>query len=154
MLAKALVGTITEDFRLPAGSPHETVSREAYPYYVQGINLLDLLQGATATPLFEKAIDLDPHSALPYAGLAEAAIQRFEKGEAPQLDAAESAAAKAASINPDAVKVLLAEGFVQQERGQYEKAIQLFTRATEIAPADAETWRRLLRLLRTGQPPG
>ena len=143
VLAKALVGTITEDFRLPAGSPRETVSREAYPYYIQGINLLDILQGAVATPLFEKAIDLDPRSALPYAGLAEAAIQRFEKGEGSQLDAAEAAAAKAASINPDAVKVLLAEGFVQQERGQYEKAIRLFTRATEIAPGDAETWRRL-----------
>ena len=145
ILAQALVGTVTEAFRLPAASPRDSVSAAAYPYYVQGLDLLrrDPSQADPAIPLFTRAIELDGRSALPYAGLAEAEIQRLERGDSAQLSAAEAAAAKAASINPDSVPVLLASGFVEQESGHYEKAIQLLTRATEIAPSNPEPWRRL-----------
>jgi tetratricopeptide (TPR) repeat protein len=95
-------------------------------------------------PLFQKAIDLDPHSALPYAGLAEAQLQKFSMHEGSQwLDLAETTVAKARGINADAIPVLLASGFVRQQHGLYEQAIHDFTRATELGPNDAEAWRRL-----------
>jgi TolB-like protein len=40
MLAKALVATVSEAFRLPSNAPREAVAPPAYPYYVQGIDLL------------------------------------------------------------------------------------------------------------------
>ena len=144
-LAKALVATVTEAFRLPAAK--ETVRGAAYPYYVRGMDLLrqDNAKNADAViPLFTKAIELDPSSALPYAGLAEAQIEMFHRGEGPQwLDSAEATVAKAKSINADSVPVLDASGYVQQQHGRYEQAIREFTRATELAPGDPQPWRRL-----------
>ncbi|HXA50571.1 MAG TPA: tetratricopeptide repeat protein, partial [Candidatus Acidoferrum sp.] len=147
MLAKALVATVSEAFRLPSTAPREVVAPAAYPYYVQGIDLLradDAANADRAAELLTKAIELDPRSALPYAGLAEAQIQKADRGDgANWLDAAQATVAKAVSINPDSIPVLLASGFVLQKSGQYERAIQLLTRATEREPGNAEAWRRL-----------
>jgi tetratricopeptide (TPR) repeat protein/TolB-like protein len=144
-LAKALAATVTKAFRLPA--VNETVQGAAYPYYVRGVDLLrqDNAKNADqAIPLFTKAMEMDPRSALPYAGLAEAQIQMFDRGDGAQwLDLAEATVAKAKSINADSVPVLLTSGFVEQQHGRYEQAIREFTRATELAPGDAEPWRRL-----------
>ncbi|MDQ2901635.1 MAG: tetratricopeptide repeat protein, partial [Acidobacteriota bacterium] len=146
-LAKALVATVTEAFHLPGIAAKESVSAAAHPYYVQGIELLrrdNTGNADRALPLFEKAITLDSRSALPYAGLAEAQLEKFIKGDGPSwLDRAESSAAKAKSINADSVPVLLVSGSVRQRHGLYEAAIRDFTRATEIGPNDSEAWRRL-----------
>src|SRR5262249_36074408 len=82
-LAKALIATVTQAFRLRSGVPQETVSSEAYADYSQAIELLrrDSNNAAQAIPLFERAIQRDSRSALPYAGLAEAQLLRFERGE-------------------------------------------------------------------------
>lgn len=147
ILAKALVATVTEAFRLPSNAPRETVAPAAYPYYVQGIDLLradDAANADRAAELLIKAIELDPRSALPYAGLAEAQIQKADRGDgAKWLDEAQTTVAKAVSINPDSIPVLLASGFVEQKSGRYERAIQLLTRATERDAGNAEAWRRL-----------
>jgi len=144
-LAKALVATVTEAFRLPAVK--ETIQGAAYPYYVRGVDLLrqDNAKNADKViPLFTKAIELDPRSALPYAGLAEAQIQMFDRGDGTKwLDLAEVTVAKAKSINSDSVGVLMVSGLVQQQHGRYEQAIREFTRATELAPGDPDPWRRL-----------
>ena len=147
MLAKALVATVTEAFRLPALAARESVAAAAYPYYAQGIDLLRADNAANADQaagLLAKAIELDPRSALPYAGLAEAQIQKSDRGDGAQwLDAAQASVAKAVSINPDSVPVLMAEGSVEQKAGRYEHSIQLLTRATELSPDNSEAWRRL-----------
>jgi tetratricopeptide (TPR) repeat protein len=144
-LAKALVATVTGAFQLPAAK--ELVSAAAYPYYAQGVELLrqDNLKNADkAIPLFAQAIGIDPGSALPYAGLAQAQAQRFIRGDGSQwLDLAEATAAKAGGIHPDSVPVLLASGFIEQQRGRYEEAVRDFTRAAALAPEDSETWRQL-----------
>ena len=145
-LSKALVSTVTEAFRLPPVT-EELIAPPAYPFYSEGMELLrkdNRANADPAIPLFNKAIELDPQSALPYAGLAEAQLQKFIRGDGAEwLEQADAAASKARSLNADSVPVLLASGSVQQQHGQYERAISDFQRATEIKPGDAEAWRLL-----------
>jgi tetratricopeptide (TPR) repeat protein/predicted Ser/Thr protein kinase len=142
---KALLATVTGAFHLRA-APAESVSDAAHPFYVQGIALIrrDTESADAAIPLFNKAIELDPKSASPYAGLAQAQAQKFHNGQGREwLDQAAASAAKAKSINGDSVQVLLASGVVQQEQGRYEPAIRDFSRATELDPNNMEAWRLL-----------
>ena len=146
LVAKALAATVTGAFHLGVGVPIELVSAAAYPSYVQGINLLrrDQVSADEAIAFFQKAIELDPRSALTYAGLAEAQVQKFQRGYGHQwLDSAEQSVAKAQSLNPDSALVLLAAGLFKQQRGWYEQAAQDFSRAVELAPNSAEGWNRL-----------
>jgi serine/threonine-protein kinase len=145
-LAKAIIATVTAAFRLQVGVPKESVSGPAYSYYVQGIDLLrqDAYNGDKAIAYLNKAIELDPQSALPLAGLADAQIQKFQKeGGREWLERAGANVTKAKAMNPDSVLVLLASGSFQQEHGAYERAINDFTRATELDPDNSETWKRL-----------
>jgi tetratricopeptide (TPR) repeat protein len=145
-LAKALVATVAVAFQLPSSAPKETVAPEAYSDYVQGIDLLrrDSLNADSALPLFTKAAELDPRSALPYAWMAEVQMVKFGKGDGPQwLDAAEASVAKAKSINADSVPVLSISGLVEQQHGRYEQAIREFNRAIQLAPENSDVWRRL-----------
>ena len=146
VLAKALTATVTGAFHLPSGAPAETVSAAAYSYYVQGIHLLrrDSVSADEAIPFFQKAVELDPRSALPYAGLADAQMQKFERGHGRLwLDQAEQNVARAQSLNADSVPVILASGSLKQRRGWYERAAQDFRRAVELSPDDSEAWDRL-----------
>jgi eukaryotic-like serine/threonine-protein kinase len=145
-LAKAILATVTGAFQLRSRVPKESVAPAAYPQYVQGIELLrqDAYNADKAIPYFEKAIQLDPRSALPYAGLADAQIQKFDKREGPKwLEMAASNVAKAEAINADSVPVLLVSGAFQESHGSYEPALRAFTRATELDPNNPEAWRRL-----------
>ena len=145
-LAKAILATVTGAFQLRSRAPKESVASAAYPYYVQGMELLrqDAFSADKAIPYFEKAIALDPRSALPYAGLADAQIQKFDRDEGPKwLDMATANLASAEAINADSVPVLLASGTLQERHGSYEPAIRAFTRATELDPNNPEPWRRL-----------
>ena len=145
-IAKAILATVTGAFQLRV-APKESVSGAAYVPYVQARDLLRLDANANAEraiPLFEEAIQRDPESALPYAGLAEAQIQRFLKHDGAEwLDAAGRSIAKAKAINSDSVRVLLASGNLDQQHGRYEEAIRQFSRATQLEPANADGWRRL-----------
>jgi serine/threonine protein kinase/tetratricopeptide (TPR) repeat protein len=146
LLAKALTATVTGAFGLRSGVPQESVSGPAYPVYVQGLTLMlrDKRSANEAIPFFNKAIEIDPKSALPYAGLAEAQIQKYQRGDGRQwLDKAMANIAKAKSINPDAVPVLLTSGILQQEHGWYEQASREFSRAADLEPNNAEAWRLL-----------
>ncbi len=145
-MAKAILATVTGAFQLRV-APKESVSGAAYVPYVQAMDLLrvDVYANANrAIPLFEQAVQLDPKSALPYAGLAEAQIQRFVNNEgAEYLDAAGSNVEKAKSINSDSVRVLLASGNFDQLHGRYEDAIRQYTRVTQLEPFSADGWRHL-----------
>lgn len=143
VLARALLATVTGAFRLRSGVPRESVAPAAYASYVQGIALmrLDKPGADAAIVLFNRALAADPQSALPWAGLAEAELKKFLSGAGPHwLDEANAHAAKARSINSDAIPVLLASGQVDQEHGHYESAIADFSRATELDPGDAHAW--------------
>ena len=153
VLAKALTATVTGAFHLRARP--DTISADAYPLYIQGIQLLrrDLDSADAALPFLEQAIRHDPTAADPYAALAEAQIQKSQRGGGPAwLDLAGQNVTKAESLNPDSVKVLLAAGLYQRERGHYEDAEKAFSRAAELAPNSAEPLRRLAVMYdRTGR---
>src|SRR5262249_27254896 len=72
LAAKAITGRVAAG--LPLGQPirAEAVAQPAYPDYAQGIYYLrrDSQSADSAIGFFEKAIQLDPTSALPYVGLA------------------------------------------------------------------------------------
>ena len=147
-LAKAILATATRALQLRTGVPKESVSAPAYPYYTQAIGLLrqDSYNALQTIPLFEKAIVLDPRSALPYAGLAEAQQQVFtNSGDRKFLELAGVNVAKANTINTDSVPVLLISGLFQQQHGRYESAIHNFMRATELEPNNPEGWKRLAK---------
>jgi tetratricopeptide (TPR) repeat protein len=146
VLARALLGTVTGIFNLRAGVPRESVSGAAYSQYIQGVALMrrDNQSADEAIPYFRKAIDADPRSALPLAGLAKAQIQKFDnKAGQEWLDRAEANVAKAKSINPDAVPVLLVSGSIHQKHGRYEQAIADYTRASDLDSGNSEAWRLL-----------
>jgi tetratricopeptide (TPR) repeat protein len=146
VLAKALTATVTGAFHLRLGVPLELVSAAAYPFYIQGINLLrrDQVSADEAIPLLERACKLDPRSALTYAGMAEADLQKFQRGYGQRwLDLAAESVAKAQSLNSDSAAVLLAAGLLQEQRGWYEEAARDFSRAVELEPNNGEAWNRL-----------
>ena len=86
-IVKALALKLTRDAKGAVGSAH-TESVQAYQFYLQGRSyLVSLTREDTqkAIEAFEKAVDLDHHYALAYAGLARASAQmriRF----APELE--------------------------------------------------------------------
>jgi superkiller protein 3 len=143
-LAKAILATVTGAFQLRSRVPEESVATAAYPHYVQGMELLRQGDFDKAITYFEKVIELDPRSALPYAGLANAQIQKFDRREGPKwLEMAAANVARAEAINADSVPVLLVSGAFQESHGAYEPALRAFTRATELDPNNPEAWRRL-----------
>ena len=95
-----------------------------------------------------KAITLDPKSALPYAGLADAQVKKFDNREGPKwLELAAANVAEAETINVDSAPVLLVSGAVLERQGSYESALHAFTRAAELAPTNPEGWKAWARLM-------
>lgn len=155
-LVKAVVTSVTAAFHLRGGVPKEVVSGPAYSYYVQGTALLrrDNQSADEATPFFEKAINLDPKSALPYAGLAEAQLQKFDReGNRSWLDLAGKSISKAKAINADCAPVLLASGYWNQQHSSYDAAIADLTRAVDLEPSNAIAWGRLAQVYEKANRP-
>jgi len=145
-LAKALIGTVSAGLNLKSRAPQEPVANIAYPVYVQGLNTLrqDPRKADEAIPLLERAIALDPKSALPYAVLALAETQKFRNGDGRQwLEHAAESVGKASGINPDSAQVLLASGLVDQSSGRYEQAVLAMNRAATLDPGNPMVWRQL-----------
>jgi tetratricopeptide (TPR) repeat protein len=145
MFAKALTATVTGGLGLRS-VVLDVVAAPAYPYYIQGMALVqrDQVSADQAIPLFRKAIELDPRSALPLAGLAEAQIQKAIEGFGKEwLDQAGSTLAQAKSLNPDSASVLLASGLWNQRTGAHEQAVQDLTRAAQLEPNNAAALSRL-----------
>jgi tetratricopeptide (TPR) repeat protein/tRNA A-37 threonylcarbamoyl transferase component Bud32 len=146
LVAKALTATVTGAFRLQARVPLEVLAVAAYPPYVQGINALqrDGVSADVAIPFLLQAAELDPHSALPQAALAEAYLQKHARHFGGDwLARATDAVTKAQSLNADSAPVLLAAGYVKQVHGWYEQAAQDYSRAVELAPGNPDAWNRL-----------
>src|SRR5262249_28781124 len=145
VVTTALVGMVTEAFRLPPGNEDRGLTGPAGAAYSEGMGLLQgsSANGARAVPCFVKAIGLNPRSPLPYAGLPEAQLQLCEAEGGHWLDDASASVEKARTLNAASVPVLLASGEVEQEYGRYEDAIANFSRVTELEPTNSEAWRRL-----------
>src|SRR5262249_33272528 len=129
LAAKAIAGSVAAGLHLRPPRHVETVAQLAYEPYIQGVYYLrrDSESADSAIPFFEKAMQLDPGSALPYAGLAESQLQNYKRKKGSQwLDWAEASVSKAEGRNPDAVTVRLVAGQLKQTRGSYDAAAEDF----------------------------
>src|SRR5262249_50177151 len=98
----------------------------------------------SAISLFQKAIESDPDSPLPYAGLAESQLQNYNRKKGRHwLDLAQASVNKAEARNPDAVPVCLVSGQLKQTLSLYDKAAEDYGRAIELDPKSGEAYRRL-----------
>jgi eukaryotic-like serine/threonine-protein kinase len=154
LVTAALVGMVTEAFRLPPGDADRLLTGPDGVAYAEGMELLreSSANGAKAIPCFVKAIALNPRSPLPYAGLAEAQLQLFERERGEWLEAASASVRTAKSLNAAPAPVLLASGSLAQQYGRYEDAVRDFTRVTELEPTNSEAWRRLANVYESTNP--
>ena len=146
LVAKAISGTVAAGLHLREPSRAETVAPQAYPSYVQGVYHMrrDTESADAAIPLFKTAIELDPNSPLPYAGLAEAQLQNHKRKKGGKwLDLAQASVREAEARNPDSVPVRLAAGLLKLTVGLYDKSAEDFIRAIELDPKSGEGYRRL-----------
>ncbi len=95
-----------------------------------------------AEALFRKAIELDPHLARAYYGLATVQMYLIDLGLAPSIDEALSkmmeASKKAVELDPDDGKTHLALGGAYSYFGKPEQALAEFDRAETLSPSDAD----------------
>ena len=95
-----------------------------------------------AEALFRKAIELDPHLARAYYGLATVQMYLIDLGLAPSVDEALSkmmeASKKAVELDPDDGKTHLALGGAYAYFGKPEPALAEFDRAEALSPSDAD----------------
>jgi len=146
LVAKALTGSVTAELHLRGRIRPEAVNPRAYPYYVEAVYYLrrDAESADSAIGLFENAIELDPNSALPYAGLAESQLQNYNRKKGRQwLNLAKASVDRAEARNPDAVPVRLVAGLLGETLGLHDKAAKDYGRAIELDPKSGEAYRRL-----------
>lgn len=127
---------------------HPTENLEAYDLYLQARAIVRQkhdaasLRGATDT--YTKAIALDPHFGLAWAGLADASTMMYEAGkDGLWLDKALHAAAEAKRWSPEAPEAYVAMGSAYRSGGRTTEAIAEFRHAVSLAPNSDDVWRRL-----------
>ena len=145
-LAPALVAMVAGAFHLPSQKAADELKPKAYADYARGMSALrgDSKNYAPAVAAFDKAISLDPTSALPRAGLAEACYNAWQTTRDPVwLTRGMLQLAEAEKRNPDSIAVRLASGKLSLAPGSYDRAAQEFQRAIQLDAASSEAWRGL-----------
>ncbi|MDH3457972.1 MAG: protein kinase [Gemmatimonadota bacterium] len=135
-IAHALRVVLSEDER-EAMARVATDDVQAYDYYLRGRQFLHQFRRkslAFARQMFERAIEIDPHYALAYAGVADchAILHMHWGGDASELAAATKASERALELDPalpeahsSAGLVLLQQGKLDQARAEFETAMRL-----------------------------
>jgi serine/threonine protein kinase/tetratricopeptide (TPR) repeat protein len=144
-LPSALAGEVSLALRLSSAAVPESLSAEATGPYDRGLYLLrnDRQTFEDAIALFSDAARLDPRSPLPRAGLVEAQITKFGITKDHRcLENARQSLRDAESLNPDSARVRLAAGSLNEEGGQYEKALEDYRRVQELEPHNVEALLR------------
>lgn len=118
----------------------------AYDYVLRGREQYRLFTrdgNAKARDLFEKAIEIDPDYAEPYAGLSETYVQEWFAGSVSALDRAYDLAKQATSRDPMLPLVQEALSTVHLFRREHDAAITTACRWIELEPSDAEAYAAL-----------
>ena len=140
-LPAGLAGTISWALHLRRRSQLETVSPAASLAYQSGRASLDRESPDLPAAMheFQEAANLDHHSPLPPAGLAEAFTwqYRFRRDEESRKDA-ELWLARSDALNADSPTVRMAAGLLHTIEGDYAKALADYQRAAEIEPENAK----------------
>jgi serine/threonine protein kinase/Tfp pilus assembly protein PilF len=144
-LSTALAGTVSRRLELP-GPSVESIFTAAAASYQQGLYFVRRDQHGfeEAIPHLRKAKELDPHSPLPPAALAEALLLRYgDTKDERWLHEAEQELQAARTLNPDSVAVLLAAGRVAVSRGDEDEALENYRRVADRQPHSVEAWLRM-----------
>ncbi len=145
-LPSALASEVSLALHLRSAAVPEALSAEATVPYDRGLYLLrtDRQTFENAIALFKEAARLDPRSPLPPAALVEAQIIKFDvTKEHAALEEAQRALRDAESLNPDSARVRLAGGSLNENAGQYEKALDDYHRAQELEPRNVDALLRI-----------
>jgi tetratricopeptide (TPR) repeat protein len=141
-LPSALAGEISVGLGLPNAATKETLSPAATALYDQGLYLL--LDGRSTDEsirLFSESSHLDPGSLIPLTALVEAELKKFESSKDPaDISQAQAYLQMAKSLNPDSVKVHLAEGRLAEATGKFEKALESYLRIKELEPNNIDAF--------------
>jgi tetratricopeptide (TPR) repeat protein len=115
------------------------ISKEALPYYLQGMEYLrrDSQSYDLAIERFRQALTIDPSAVMPQIGLAEAYTQRYRaRSDATTLAQAEAVLEAALPANPDLPELHAALGDVRRLQGRYDAAARELLTATQADPSN------------------
>lgn len=115
------------------------ISKEALPYYVQGLEYLrrDSLSYDMAIDRFRQALAIDPSAVTPQIALAEAYTQRYrDRGDAMTLSQAEAVLEAALPANPELPELHAILGDVRRLQGRYDAATRELLTATQADPSN------------------
>src|SRR5947199_8214578 len=115
-----------------------TKNVEAYEFYLRARKLFQQWTRQNielARQMFERAIELDPHFAAAWAGLATAHVYLFSWGGSdPDLQKAHDASIRALELDPELADAHVAAGQSFSMEQRYSEASAAFERAIELDP--------------------
>jgi eukaryotic-like serine/threonine-protein kinase len=142
-LTGGLTGAVTASLRLKRAAAPESISPGAAAAYNAGRNYLreGRYSFDQAIAQFQKAAQQDPHSPLPFAGLAEAYAAKYRVREDPKaLDKAVIYLQIAEKLNPDSPTVRVAAAWLNIFQNRNAQASEDCSRALEVDPKNAQAW--------------
>ena len=122
-----------------------TDSIEAYDIYLQGLAKMREANNPSrfdqAITLFDKALIIDEKFAEAQGGRCDAFTRKYRESKViSQVDFAIEACEQAIALNPEAPQVLVTQGDLYYERGQFELALKSFKKAIELQPYNATAY--------------
>jgi adenylate cyclase len=131
------VKLLPEEKKALAATPTENV--EAYTYYLRGRQFSHMCSKSyvlLARRMFTKAVELDPHYARAYAGIADcdSILHSWHHHADVSIDAILTMSAKALALDPDLAEAHASRGLALQFGGRHEEAIAEFERALALDP--------------------
>ena len=143
-LVRAMGGLLAPQAFVPAPSPQ--ISREALPYYLQGLEYLrrDSLSYGLAIPLLEKGIELQPGAPQLRVALADAYLLRYRAStDRADLNLAGKILEEVLVSQGGLPEVHASLGVVLRLKGQYEEAARELRIALQADPSNHITHLRL-----------
>ena len=147
----ALAGMVTGALHLPtlATSPINSAALADYEAGTVFLKRDSTIDAALSS--FERAVELDPDSALAYAGLAEAQWLKYGSIRSSDwLNKATESSRQARRRNPDLPRVLYVVGTTDFVNSLYELAASGYQRALELDPNYGDVYRFLGRAYQLG----
>ncbi len=116
-----------------------TANIEAYDLYLRGRHFFHQFRrkGLTyAKDMFSRAIELDPHYARAYAGIADCCswLYMYWESNEENLKQADAASHRALELEPDAAEAHASRGLVASHRKNYDEAKREFETAMRLEP--------------------
>jgi len=164
-LSNRIIKQIAEEIRIELSpemvqrlAESRTVDPEALDAYLKGIAYLDLFSGESwfvAIESFEKAIEIEPDWAAPYAGLAEVGTYMNQAGFGPEADRIRMVYEnlnKAFELDPNSTEAHQSNGITAAwVEFDWKKAEKEFLKAIELNPSQARShsfYAHVLSILR------